>query len=80
MCGREIMKHKDYGIAWINHVKKPFIIDKLMQRGRNRGKLRIYLTRGRDIEGNILTGKRVYISRESIVECPGDLTFKLKGG
>jgi len=70
----------DYGIAWINHVKKPFVIDKLMQRGKNKGKLRVFLTRGRDTAGNILKGKCVYIAQEAIVECPGNLKFKLKGG
>ena len=40
---------KDYGIASIHNVHKPFVFDKVMRKGANKGKVRVFLTRGRDI-------------------------------
>ena len=68
----------EYGIAYINNVKKPFIFDKMISRGKNKGKISAYLTRGRDAAGNIIQGSRVYIPTDKIVECPGNLTIKAK--
>lgn len=62
----------EYGIAWVNQVKKPFIFEKLMVRGKNRGKLRVWLTRGRDAGGNIIRGNRILISMTSVVEFPSN--------
>lgn len=67
-----------YGIAWINNVKKPFIFDKMISRGKNKGKVAAYLTRGRDAAGDIVPGSRVYIPTDKIIECPGDLILKPK--
>lgn len=66
---------KNFGIAWINNVKKPFVWDKVMSRGANKGKVRVWLTRGRASDGSIIKGGRVYVHPKNIVECPPGLTL-----
>ena len=68
----------DYGIAWINNVKKPFIFNKVMTRGRNKGKLSVWLTRGRAADGSIIKGNRAYVAAKHVVECPPGLVLGVK--
>ena len=69
---------KDYGIASINNVHKPFIWDKVMSRGVNKGKVRVWLTRGRAAYGSFIKGTRVYVHPKDIIECPPDLVLEVK--
>ena len=67
---------KDYGIASIHNVHKPFVFDKVMRKGANKGKVRVFLTRGRDSDGSIIKGTRVYVHPRDIIECPPDLILQ----
>ena len=68
----------EYGIAYINNVKKPFIFDKVMTRGRNKGKLHVWLTRGRAADGSIIKGTRAYVPAKQVVVCPPGLVLGVK--
>ena len=67
---------KDYGICRYKGIQKPFIWDKSIVRGKHKGKVRVWLTRGRSADGSIIKGQRVFIDPKDIVECPGDLRVK----
>ena len=72
------MLDENYGIAWFDNVKKPFVFDKRMVKGRNKGKLRVWLTRGRDTPGNIIRGAVAYVPADRVVECPPGLILGVK--
>jgi hypothetical protein len=67
---------KDYGIASIHNVHKPFVFDKVMRKGANKGKVRVWLTRGRAIDGSIIKGTRAFVHPKDIIECPPDLIIQ----
>lgn len=77
MKGKKMID-KNYGIAWFGNVRKPFVFDKCMSRGANKGKLRVWLTRGRDAGGNIVRGGVAYIPIKAVVECPPGLVLGVK--
>ncbi len=63
----------DHGTFWYKSQVKPFVIDSVVKRGKNRWKLRISLTRGRDSKGRIVRGKKLLIDSKQIIRYPNDV-------
>lgn len=61
------IKIKDYGLCWYGQQAKPYIYSKEIKKGKNKGKLEVYLTRGRAPDGTIIRGRRVIISKSAII-------------
>ena len=69
---------KDYGICWVDNIQKPFVGFRVVKKGKNEGKVEVYLTKGR-WNGEPIKGKKVYVEKDMIVSLPDDLVFVAKG-
>ena len=64
---------EDYGFCWYKNQVKPFIIDRTFKKGRNKGKLQVFLTRGRDSKGTIRKGKKIILESKNIIKHPDQI-------
>jgi len=57
---------RDYGWAYVKDVQKVFVDPVPIKRGAFKGRIWIYLTRGRDENGKPIKGKRVKVHPHEI--------------
>jgi|GEM_PF-6605789 len=50
---------------------KPFMAARLVKRGKRKGQYQITLTRGRNADGGVNPGKKVFIRKEQIIDGGG---------
>lgn len=69
--------NNNLGMAWVRDQQKPFLYDQKITRGKQKGKLVGYLTRGRNTKGDIIKGKKIRLALSDIIEMPEILKKEL---
>lgn len=62
-------RREQIGRAWVKGQQKPIMIAEKLT-GKEVGKVRVTLTRGRDAEGNIRPGQKVKVKESEVIEWP----------
>lgn len=73
-----IKLNENLGMAWVCNQQKPFLYDRKITRGKEKGKIYGYLTRGRDANKDIIKGKKIKLALDSIIEMPEKLKKELE--
>ncbi|HUV72492.1 MAG TPA: hypothetical protein VMW25_05805, partial [Clostridia bacterium] len=58
------------GKAWINNQQKPIVSAREITKGKFKGKVEVTLTAGRDEMGRVKPGRKIKVSKKSVVEWP----------
>ena len=64
----------DYGWVWIKNQKHIICAVHEFKRGKNKGKVRVTLCRGRKKDGTINEGKKVIVPFDNLIELPSIIT------
>ena len=73
-----IKSNENLGIAWVCNQQKPFLYDRKIMRGKEKGKFYGYLTRGRDADKVIIKGRKIKLALGDIIEMPEALKKELE--
>ena len=65
------MSIKKIGKAWVKEKQRPILLAREIQRGKNRGKVQVVLTKGRDAQGNVRPGRKYIIPADAVIVWPG---------
>lgn len=66
----EVPTKPKHGMAWIKGKQKPILSAREITKGKNKGKFEVILTKGRDVEGNIIPGAKKIVAEKEIITMP----------